>query len=327
MARETNFNNLGELINNYKNSTIEHHIITIELRNTLHENIFWKTINHMFNDTEYKFECFYNLSTSDKYPITYVYLNNPETNIMNHDAETDYYKIDPTDKKYCIELIQNKDTQLLINFIQNITICKIVRIPRCNFVNGMLQLIYNFLNALLFNGIIYLEDDSMIFDQYTLPIRLIIGRGSIYKKSGFIHINNTELNERELERELEELKRTELEISNDDKTHYEFTTNRMTFQELCKKLAYPESIEDSEFNKNFIDTRLSEPLRKKYYNLRQVYYKMKNEDYTKNIKQCEDITGGGRGRIKNYKRLYEKYVYKSNRLSKLINNNKYTQYF
>jgi hypothetical protein len=106
-----------------------------------------------------------------------------ESKIVGYDKTTSVISIE--DKDYCFEIFSH-ESGLKINFITtNKNKGCSIEDEECKSLNYLFSVIYELLTRENFEGSLYLEDDSIINDCFTIIFNLVNGKDSIYCKYGF----------------------------------------------------------------------------------------------------------------------------------------------
>jgi len=106
-----------------------------------------------------------------------------ESKIVGYDETTSVISIE--DKDYCFEIF-TYESGLKINFITtNRNKGCTIEDGDCKSLNYLFSVIYELLKIENFEGSLYLEDDSIINDCFTIVFNLVNGKDSIYCKYGF----------------------------------------------------------------------------------------------------------------------------------------------
>lgn len=106
-----------------------------------------------------------------------------ESRFVGYDETTSDISI--SDKDYCFEIF-SYESGLKINFITtNRNKGCTIEDGECKSLNYLFSVIYELLTNENFKGSLYLEDDSIINDCFTIVFNLVNGKDSIYCKYGF----------------------------------------------------------------------------------------------------------------------------------------------
>lgn len=186
------------------------------IRGELCTNVKRKLQKHNFMNKDYIFLCLLYNNKGYVYLENIIYNEKIEGKLEHFDEETyDYEDYDAvlfgSEKKYCIEIMDEKSSKTKLNWVENKPTCDlpIIENTKCKGLFGIMNLIFSFLKSINFSSYLYLDDNSSINDIQTIVPRLLLGKKSIYSEFGFVPTKKSS----------EQIQELVLELSNIETDH------------------------------------------------------------------------------------------------------------